>query len=80
MRSHFAMTPPMQQLAATIAATLLPVAAAAQTTSVLATERPITWGMIFALLFLMLGERTAAINGTVPNRRQNDRLRAGRKH
>ena len=25
-------------------------------------------------------ERTAAINGTVPNRRENDRLRAGRKH
>jgi hypothetical protein len=49
------MTPSMKRLAATIAATLLPVAAAAQTTGVLATKRPITWGMIFALLFLMLG-------------------------
>jgi multiple antibiotic resistance protein len=45
----------MKQLAAAVAATLLPVAAAAQTTGVLATKRPITWGMIFALLFLMLG-------------------------
>jgi multiple antibiotic resistance protein len=33
----------------------LPVAAAAQTTSVLATKRPITWDIIFALVFLMLG-------------------------
>jgi len=36
-------------------ATLLPLAASAQATGVLATKRPITWGMIFALLFLMLG-------------------------
>lgn len=34
---------------------LLPLAAFAQTDSVLATKRPVTWGMIFALLFLMLG-------------------------
>ena len=45
----------MKRVAAIVAATLLPVAAAAQTTGVLATKRPITWGMIFALLFLMLG-------------------------
>jgi multiple antibiotic resistance protein len=45
----------MKRLAAIIAASLLPVAAAAQTAGVLATKRPITWGMIFALLFLMLG-------------------------
>src|SRR5215467_3899548 len=45
----------MKRFAAIIATTLLPVAAAAQTTGVLATKRPITWGMIFALLFLMLG-------------------------
>jgi multiple antibiotic resistance protein len=45
----------MKRLAAIIAVTVLPVAAAAQTTGVLATKRPITWGMIFALLFLMLG-------------------------
>jgi multiple antibiotic resistance protein len=45
----------MRRLAAIIATTLLPVAAAAQTTGVLTTKRPITWGMIFALLFLMLG-------------------------
>jgi multiple antibiotic resistance protein len=38
-----------------VALTLLPVAAAAQTTGVLATKRPMTWGIIFALLFLMLG-------------------------
>ena len=35
--------------------TLVPFAAAAQSAGVLATKRPITWGMIFALLFLMLG-------------------------
>jgi multiple antibiotic resistance protein len=45
----------MKRLASIIAAALLPVAAAAQTTGVLATKRPITWSMIFALLFLMLG-------------------------
>jgi multiple antibiotic resistance protein len=45
----------MKPLAATLIATLLPLAAAAQTTGVLATKRPITWGMIFSLLFLMLG-------------------------
>ena len=45
----------MKRFAAIIAFTLLPVAAAAQTTGVRATKRPITWGMIFALLFLMLG-------------------------
>jgi multiple antibiotic resistance protein len=44
----------MKRFAAIIAFTLLPVAATAQTTGVLATKRPITWGMIFALLFLML--------------------------
>src|SRR5262249_56887340 len=38
-----------------VALTLAPVAATAQSTGVLATRRPITWGMIFALLFLMLG-------------------------
>jgi multiple antibiotic resistance protein len=45
----------VRRLAAIIATTLLPVAAAAQTTGVLTAKRPITWGMIFALLFLMLG-------------------------
>src|SRR6516225_9247101 len=45
----------MKRLTVIVALTLLPVAAAAQSTGVLATKRPITWGMIFALLFLMLG-------------------------
>jgi multiple antibiotic resistance protein len=45
----------MKRLAATVAFVLLPIAAIAQTNSVLATKRPVTWGMIFALLFLMLG-------------------------
>src|SRR6516225_4218111 len=45
----------MKRLTVIVALTLLPVAAAAQNTGVLATKRPITWGMIFALLFLMLG-------------------------
>lgn len=45
----------MKRLAAITAAILLPMAAAAQTSGVLATKRPITWSMIFALLFLMLG-------------------------
>jgi len=45
----------MRRLAPLIATILLPAAAAAQTTGVLATKRPITWGMIFALLFLMPG-------------------------
>ena len=45
----------MKRLTAILALTLVPFAAAAQTTGVLATKRPITWGMIFALLFLMLG-------------------------
>jgi multiple antibiotic resistance protein len=45
----------MKRLSAIVAATLLPFAAAAQSTGVLATKRPVTWGMIFALLFLMLG-------------------------
>jgi multiple antibiotic resistance protein len=48
-------TSPMKRLAATLIATFLPLAAAAQSTGVLATKRPITWGMIFSLLFLMLG-------------------------
>src|SRR3974390_3729062 len=48
-------TSPMKRVAATLIATFLPFAAAAQTTGVLATKRPITWGMIFSLLFLMLG-------------------------
>ena len=39
----------------TAAIILVPFAAAAQANGVLATKRPITWGMIFALLFLMLG-------------------------
>ena len=43
----------MTRLIAIVALTLVPFAAAAQ--GVLATQRPITWGMIFALLFLMLG-------------------------
>ena len=43
----------MKHLAAIVAATLLP--ASAQATGVLATKRPVTWGMIFAFLFLMLG-------------------------
>ena len=33
----------------------MPAVAAAQTAGVLASKRPITWSMIFALLFLMLG-------------------------
>ena len=41
------------RLIAIVVLTLVPFAAAAQ--GVLATQRPITWGMIFALLFLMLG-------------------------
>lgn len=45
----------MRRVAAIAAAILLPAAAAAQTSGVLATKRPVTWGMIFALLFLMLG-------------------------
>jgi multiple antibiotic resistance protein len=45
----------MKRLTAIVALTLVPFAAAAQSTGVLATKRPITWGMIFALLFLMLG-------------------------
>src|SRR5215467_11757651 len=43
------------RLIAIVILTLVPFAAAAQSTGVLATKRPITWGMIFALLFLMLG-------------------------
>ena len=43
------------RLIAIVVLTLVPFAAAAQSTGVLATKRPITWGMIFALLFLMLG-------------------------
>ena len=35
-----------------IVALTAPFAATARSTSVLATERPITWGMIFALLFV----------------------------
>ena len=45
----------MKRLTLIVALTLLPFAAAAQSAGVLATRRPITWGMIFALLFLMLG-------------------------
>ena len=45
----------MKRLAAIVAAMLVPVAAAAQSAGVLTTQRPLTWGMIFALLFLMLG-------------------------
>jgi multiple antibiotic resistance protein len=45
----------MKHLTAVVALTLVPFAAAAQNTGVLATKRPITWGMIFTLLFLMLG-------------------------
>ena len=44
-----------KRAAAVAAAVLLPMAAAAQAGGVLATKRPVTWGMIFALLFLMLG-------------------------
>ena len=47
--------PLMKLLAVIVAATLVPLAATAESTSVLATKRPITWGMIFAVLFLMLG-------------------------
>jgi multiple antibiotic resistance protein len=43
------------RLIAIVILALVPFAAAAQSTGVLATKRPITWGMIFALLFLMLG-------------------------
>src|SRR5262249_52874816 len=42
-------------LIAVVVLTLVPFAAAAQSTGVLATKRAITWGMIFALVFLMLG-------------------------
>lgn len=45
----------MKRLGTIAIAILLPMAAAAQTSGVLATKRPVTWGMIFALLFLMLG-------------------------
>ncbi len=45
----------MKRLTVIVALPLLPFAAAAQSAGVLATRRPITWGMIFALLFLMLG-------------------------
>jgi len=45
----------MKRLIVIVALTLAPFAATAQSTGVLATRRPITWGMIFALLFLMLG-------------------------
>jgi hypothetical protein len=48
-------SPGMKRLTAVVVLTLVPFAAAAQSTGVLATKRPITWGMIFALLFLMLG-------------------------
>jgi len=42
----------MKRLTIIAALTLVPFAAAAQSTGVLVTRRPITWGMIFALLFL----------------------------
>jgi hypothetical protein len=45
----------MKRLTTIVVFTFVPFAAAAQSTGVLATKRPITWGMIFALLFLMLG-------------------------
>jgi multiple antibiotic resistance protein len=45
----------MKRLATVIALGLMPVTAAAEATGVLTTRRPVTWGMIFALLFLMLG-------------------------
>lgn len=45
----------MKRIAVIAFVTLLPVGAFAETGGVLATRRPITWGMIFALLFLMLG-------------------------
>ncbi len=45
----------MKRVAATVVIILVPLTAAAETASVLATKRPVTWGMIFALLFLMLG-------------------------
>ena len=45
----------MQRLFAIVVIFLVPVSAAAQTAGVLDTKRPVTWGMIFALLFLMLG-------------------------
>jgi len=48
----------MKRLTAIVALTFVPFAAAAQSVGVLATKRPITWGMIFALLFLMLGPIT----------------------
>ena len=47
--------PLMKLLAVIVTATLVPLAATAESASVLATKRPITWGMIFAVLFLMLG-------------------------
>ena len=45
----------MKRLTAAVVLAMVQCAAAAQSTGVLATKRPITWGMIFALLFLMLG-------------------------
>jgi multiple antibiotic resistance protein len=45
----------MKRLAVFAVTLLVPVATAAQTSGVLATKRPVTWGMIVALLFLMLG-------------------------
>src|SRR5262249_8668667 len=45
----------MKRFAAAIAFSLLPAVAAAEANGVLVTKRPVTWGMIFALLFLMLG-------------------------
>jgi hypothetical protein len=40
----------MKRLTAVVVLSLVPFAAAAQSTGVLVTKRPITWGMIFALL------------------------------
>lgn len=45
----------MKRAAAILLLILVPLAVEAQTSSVLATKRPVTWGMIVALLFLMLG-------------------------
>lgn len=45
----------MKRAAAILFLVLVPLVVEAQTSSVLATKRPVTWGMIVALLFLMLG-------------------------
>ena len=45
----------LKHLVAAVVMLPLPLPAAAEATGLLATKWPVTWGMIFALLFLMLG-------------------------